>query len=153
VEVTFTTPANPTVNTGSGTGTFTEDESEYTLAINPFVADVADFGNNLIYYQYVLADNHFPKTALEDLKPIKPFEALVIYSGAGTPNRVVGQGLDETDIPSLGKTEYLDDEVVATYYYDLVGTAHTKPIRKGGVYIEKTVYKSGKTRIEKKIIL
>jgi hypothetical protein len=104
----------------------------------------------------VLADNHFPKTALEDLKPIKPFEALVIYSGAGTPNRVVGQGLDGTDIPSLGKMEYLDDEVVRTEYYNLQGQKiYSISGRNGiskGIYIVKTVYKSGKTMARKIVI-
>jgi hypothetical protein len=159
VEVTFTSTAYPTLNSGSGTGTFTEDESKYTMAVNPFVANVEHFGSNFIYYQYVLADNHFPKTALASLNPIKPFEALVIYSGSGTPNRVIGQGLDETAI----ETVHADDPIVAVHYYNLAGLElrvetgndAIKALRdmplQPGVYLVQTVHKSGKTTVSKQI--
>jgi len=40
---------------------------------------------------------------------------------------------------------------VATYYYDLVGALRATPLQKG-IYIVKTIYKSGKTKANKLII-
>ncbi|GHV10426.1 hypothetical protein FACS1894162_4420 [Bacteroidia bacterium] len=151
VEVTFTSEANPVLNSASTTHT-AYDADKYTLVINPNVANIDGWADATHYYRYDYSD-HFEETAT--ISDLKPFEAVVVYNGeSGQALRVIGDGLGQTGItePVLSF-----DPVVATQYYNLqgvqisVGALRATPLQPG-VYIMKTVYQSGKSEVSKIIV-
>jgi allantoicase len=132
VEITFTSEANPTIY--SAKADFTADASNYTLAVNPSVADITAFdGSNLIYYQYNNA-NQFPQTELSN---VAPFEAVVIYNGDNTPNRTITIVGDLTRLPEIN-----NEIVTATQYYNLQGMEIAQP-QVDQIYLVKKTFESG----------
>ncbi|MDR1738233.1 MAG: M12 family metallo-peptidase [Candidatus Symbiothrix sp.] len=144
VEATFISSENPTLY-GGNIGDFTADVSQYTLVVNPHVEKVTNFENATLYYQYN-NNNHFAQVA--NLQAVNPFETLVIFSGTAAPNRVIGAGLGNTDIPYLRDMEYLTDQIVKTEYYNLQGQKYSissrNGISKGTPYIVREQHRSGK---------
>jgi hypothetical protein len=153
VEVTFTSNAGPQLNSDNDDATTVYDASNYTLVANPNVSNSPNgkFTGANLFYQYNYS-NHFARTSPDSFSDLKPFEAVVVYSGAdGSANRVIGAGNDMTGISSQPG----NDKIVRIEYYDLLGApVETRLITslQTGVYIVKTVYESGKTMVDKQII-
>jgi len=147
VEVTFTSTANPKLNS-SGT---TSVADGYRLLANPYVADLSSFSGAKAYYQYGLyAENNFgivggydhPADRLS--QALKPFEALVSYKGVDQVLRS-SIGVGNSDVENGSKTVVYDKEV-SREFYNLQGIRlHTPPT--SGICIVKIIYASGKSEI------
>ncbi|GHU71478.1 hypothetical protein FACS189413_13240 [Bacteroidia bacterium] len=122
--------------------------SDYALQANPTLApiDVASLltGNQHVYTlqeggtAYVMEDDAF----------IQPFEAVITVDKENAPQRI---GLN-TGVTTGNTIVVKNDAVIATQYYNLqgvrVGALRATPLQ-SGVYIVKTVYESGKSKISK----
>jgi hypothetical protein len=150
VEVTFTSAPNPHLHSVTGTpGDY--DASDYTLVVNPNVANTSALTGATDYYQFDYYSNpaypngHYIQANTDELATaLKPFEAIVVYSGTpGQQNRVIGAGNAIT-----GLNEILEkDSVIAAHYYNLQGVEI--PQIGTGLYIVKTVYQSGAVSVNK----
>jgi hypothetical protein len=152
VEVTFTSIANPTLNS-EGSISLADG---YTLVANPNLINATSLSGASDYYQYNYGTPaNFGRVNAASLSTaLQPFEAIVAYKGntSGTMRSALNIGGTDvvTALPVITK-----DAVVSTEYYNLqgvhVGTNNYLPLQ-SGIYIVKQIHASGKTSVNKSII-
>jgi len=79
---------------------------------------------------------------------LKPFESLVVANSIqGAFRSSLGAG----EVTALPLINLSNDKVVAIEYYNLMGVKVAQPVR-GNIYLVKTIFESGKTKVVKQFI-
>ena len=122
----------------------------YSLSANPTLKnyEVAQGANNNYYYQYNSAENRFERPAISESITFAPFEAFIAINTSNPAT--LRSSLSVETVTALTPVSS-DDAAVSTEYYNLQGVKVAQPQR-GGVYLVKSVFQSGKGVVRKSII-
>jgi len=145
---TLTFTSIPNVQLGNS-NVFAYNSEAYKLTCNPSVANtkITNDAPDYFYAFETIAENNFGLLGGSDEYDLKPFESVVIANLSGGPSLVL---LDIEQLTSLPKLDLTEGKVLVTEYYNLQGMKIGQA-QQGQIYIVKSVYESGKTKVIKQI--